>query len=282
MGSLRIQVITGAAVAAVGVAGMAGAVPAIRNYTYPVVWWGLLMVIDAWNWRRHQVSLWRADPRRFFAITLPVSALFWLLFEALNLLAPQWRYRGHVEGVHRQVLLGFFSFATVVPIVMECWWMLAGPACVPRSLPQIAQRHKWLLIGLGTLVLALPFVNDIFWFNQGMWLAPALLLLPFVAAPTCRTAEPFATGWVAGSILAGLLWEAINFPSPTGWQYLILPEAPHLFEMPLPGYLGFVPFGLSVLAVYEAQRRLPPSIGVAAVLYAGALAGLYAIAPRLL
>jgi hypothetical protein len=282
MWSLRTQVAAGALLAATGAAGMAGAIPALHNYTYPVVWWGLLLMIDAWNWRRHRRSLWRPDPARFFAVTLPASVLFWLLFEALNLRAPQWRYRGNVEGVHLQVLFGFASFSTVLPIVMECWWMLAGPACIPAALERFARRYKWLLIASGLLLLAVPLANDVFWFNQGMWVAPALLLLPFPGPPVCRTPEPFATGWVAGSIGAGLLWEAINFPSPTGWQYLILPDAPHLFEMPLPGYLGFIPFGLSVLAVYEAQRRLPVRPAMAALLYAGALASLYAIAPRLL
>jgi hypothetical protein len=261
---------------------MAGALPALHNYTYAIVWWGLLMMIDAWNWRRHGESLWRHDLRRFFGITLPVSVLFWLLFEALNLLAPQWRYRGRVEGVHAQVFFGFACFATVVPIVMECWWMLAGSACIPRGLHDFARRNKTLLVILGLGALAVPFVNQVFWFNQGMWLAPALLLLPFIAIRTCPTPQPFAAGWVAGSIAAGLLWEAINYTSNTGWQYLILPDAPHLFEMPVPGYLGFVPFGLSVLAIYEGQRRLPARLVVVGMLYAVALAALYTIAPRLL
>ena len=63
---------------------------------------------------------------------------------------------------------------------------------------------------------------------------------------------------------------------------LILPQAPHLFEMPLPGYLGFIPFGLSVLAVYEWHRRLPTSMGVIIAVYAATVASLYAITPRLL
>jgi hypothetical protein len=280
--STRAQVIAGVLIAAIGVAGMAGAIPPLRSYTYPIVWWGLLMIIDAWNWRRHRQSLWRGEPQRFFGVTLPVSVLFWILFEALNLMAPQWRYRGSIEGVQWKVLYGFACFSTVVPIVMECWWMLGGPACIPQRLEEFARRRKTLLISLGILVLAVPFFNDVFWFNQGMWLAPALLLLPFAPPPVCRSPEPFAAGWVAGSISAGLLWEAINFPAQTGWQYLILPDAPHLFEMPLPGYLGFVPFGLSVLAVYEAQRRLPVRWWLAAAVYLSAFAALYAIAPRLL
>ncbi|HET8548742.1 MAG TPA: hypothetical protein VFL57_12085 [Bryobacteraceae bacterium] len=282
MWSVRAQVATGAVVAGAGAVAMAGVLPAIHDYTYPVVWWGLLLILDAWNWRRRGQSLWRAEPRRFFAITLPVSVLFWLLFEALNLRAPQWRYRGSIEGLHRQVFFGFTSFATVVPIVMECWWMLGGAACVPRALEEFARRHKPRLVVTGLVLLAIPFVNSVFWFNQGMWLAPALLLLPFAAVRTCPTPQPFAAGWVAGSIMAGLLWEAINFPAKTGWEYLVLPQAPHLFEMPLPGYAGFIPFGLSVLAVWEWQRRLPARPPIAVLLYAAALAALYALAPRLL
>jgi hypothetical protein len=75
-------------------------------------------------------------------------------------------------------------------------------------------------------------------------------------------------------------WRAIplllfNYPARTHWEYLILPDAPHLFYMPLPGYLGFIPFALSMMAVYQWGRQVRPSLWLGALLYGIAIAGLY-------
>ena len=60
----------------------------------------------------HRQSLWRRDPTRFLSIALPVSVLFWPVFEALYVTAPQCD-SGSVEGVHRQVL--FAALHAIAP-----------------------------------------------------------------------------------------------------------------------------------------------------------------------
>ncbi len=60
------------------------------------------------------------------------------------------------------------------------------------------------------------------------------------------------------SIFAGLTWEIVNFIIPK-WQYPIVPWfwtlpqpiTTKLIEMPLGGYLGYIPFILSVFAFVE-------------------------------
>jgi hypothetical protein len=81
----------------------------------------------------------------------------------------------------------------------------------------------------------------------------------------------------AASLLAGFGWEALNYPSLTGWHYLILPSVPHLFQMPWPGYIGFLPFTLSIVVLHEWHRRLVPSVMTALVLYAAGFTGLHAL-----
>ena len=54
-----------------------------------------------------------------------------------------------------------------------------------------------------------------------------------------------------------------------------MPDAPHLFEMPVAGYLGFVPFAFSTVAVYAWQRRVRARIATAVGLYAATFALLY-------
>jgi hypothetical protein len=115
----------------VGILAMAGVFGPLANYTYAIVWWGILILLDEWNFRNQNLSLWRGassddslrkeSGARFLFITLPLSTVFWLFFEMLNLASPQWRYRGGLSSVAAQVLFGFVSFATVIPIIMELY-----------------------------------------------------------------------------------------------------------------------------------------------------------------
>src|SRR5579884_275569 len=146
---------------------MAGLIPPLADYTYPIVWWGLLPVVDAYNRRKRGLSLWQGRLPHFLLITTPVSVLFWLVFELMNLPAPQWHYRGGIDNLHAQVLFGFIAFTTVIPIMAESYWLFGGPFCLPagfggwfRARPAI-----WILVGL--VLAAIPFFNDVFWFNQG-------------------------------------------------------------------------------------------------------------------
>jgi len=253
-----VQWVTGAIVTLIGIAATARLIPALADYTYPLVWWGALLLIDAWNERRVGRSLWRGSARHFLLITVPTSVLYWLLFELLNLASPQWRYRGNIESVAGQSLFGFVSFATVIPIMVEAYWLVMGTICPPGAIALKVREWKAASIITGLLLLAVPLWNRVVWFNQGMWVAPALVLLPFTAVQSCDAKRRFLLGVVLAGLLAGFSWELINNWAPTHWEYLILPRAPHLFEMPVAGYLGFIPFGLATAMVYQWQLRLRP------------------------
>jgi hypothetical protein len=59
----------------------------------------------------------------------------------------------------------------------------------------------------------------------------------------------------------GLLWESLNWNCERGWVYTV----PHfekwkLFEMPLPGYLGYLPFLLEAAAALALLDRLRPHL----------------------
>ena len=269
----RAQLGIGGLLAGAGFAAKMGALPPLQSYTYPVVWWGLLSLVDVWNARHRGLSLWQ--PRHLTLVTMPVSILFWVFFELLNLLAPQWRYRGAIRSVAGQVAFGAASFATVIPIMVESYWLVGGEPCLPRQWMRLVQANRPALLGMAAFVTLLPAFNKIFWFNQGMWLAPAFTLLPFLPMPVCTDTSSFLRRLAASGLLAGFVWEAINYRERTRWEYLILPRAPHLFEMPVLGYLGFIPFALSALAVHQLQQRVRPRPAIGALLWAGALGALW-------
>lgn len=273
----RFHILVGMTVLAIGVAATFGFIPPLTNYSYPIVWWGLLPIIDAWNRHRHGLSLWSGRVRHFALITIPMSVLLWLLFEIFNLAAPQWRYRGGIESLHTQVFFGFIAFATVIPIMVESYWLVGGEFCLPAAFSRLFHNLPSLSILAGLAFAATPLFNRLFWFNQGIWLAPALVLLPFADIRACTKRRGFVVALFSSGLIAGFFWEFLNFWARTHWEYLILPHAPHLFQMPLPGYLGFIPFALTALVVYERQLKLPARVWIGAVLYGVALVGLYVL-----
>ena len=60
-----------------------------------------------------------------------------------------------------------------------------------------------------------------------------------------------------GGLLCGLLWELVNYWSRAKWHYSVpIMENVKLFEMPLPGYLGFPAFAFECLTMYVFVRLL--------------------------
>ena len=274
---------TGIALTAAGVMAMAGVLGPVANYTYAITWWGILILIDEWNFGHRGLSLWRGQFARFIFVTLPLSTVFWLFFEMLNLASPQWRYRGGLSSVAAQVLFGFVLFATVIPIVIEVYWLIAGEFRLPSALQHRLSTNSNTFAIIGAVLALIPLVNHRFWLNQGMWLAPALLFLPAAPVPLApamdRTQNPgkLALRIAATGLVSGVLWETLNWFSRTHWEYLILPSWPHIFQMPWVGYIGFVPFAFTVLVVYAAASRIPADARAAVWLYGIAFAGLYVL-----
>ena len=51
----------------------------------------------------------------------------------------------------------------------------------------------------------------------------------------------------------GFFWEMWNWRALPHWYYTvpIVNNLPHLFAMPLPGYIGYLPFGIELYAMYQ-------------------------------
>jgi len=62
---------------------------------------------------------------------------------------------------------------------------------------------------------------------------------------------------MASGLLCGLLWEFWNYWSRAKWHYTVpIMEHVKLFEMPLPGFLGFPAFALECFTMYVFVRQL--------------------------
>jgi len=57
------------------------------------------------------------------------------------------------------------------------------------------------------------------------------------------------------AIICGFFWEMWNFYSFAKWEYKIpFVDVFHIFEMPVLGYAGYIPFGLLCSAVVQVLR----------------------------
>jgi hypothetical protein len=63
--------------------------------------------------------------------------------------------------------------------------------------------------------------------------------------------QPLLALWV-GCIICGFFWEMWNFYSYPKWIYYIpFFSFLHIFEMPLLGYVGYLPFSMELFALYH-------------------------------
>jgi hypothetical protein len=80
-------------------------------------------------------------------------------------------------------------------------------------------------------------------------------LLSSVAAGDWR---PVLALWF-GCLICGFFWEMWNYHSYPKWEYQVpFVDGLHVFEMPLLGYIGYLPFALELYAIYHLCVGLLP------------------------
>lgn len=233
------------------------------------LWLGAILLFDGWTELRAGASPCSRSPRAFVALFL-VSIPLWWLFEAANAVLGNWEYLGRERfGDLEYACLASLSFSTVVPAVLVAAEWVRGFRWVerfargPRLAPTRALHLGCLAIGLVLLALMLRWPRACY---PLVWVTGVFLLEPLAAWRGRRTLladsergdwRPWISLW-AGGLLCGFLWELWNWRSYPKWIYH-LPgiEGPKLFEMPLPGYLGYLPFALEVYLWKELWLREP-------------------------
>jgi hypothetical protein len=97
-----------------------------------------------------------------------------------------------------------------------------------------------------------------------VWVAPLLLItsLQAVAGEETIFSSMARGGWKSlwlpalAALVCGFFWEMWNYKSLSHWEYAVpFVHGFQVFEMPLLGYAGYLPFGLECVAV--AQFFLP-------------------------
>lgn len=238
-------------------------VPLFADWYYQLAWLPLLVAMDAslalWDGR------WRLFGRPGFALSLfGWSVPAWLVFELLNLRIANWYYVAAPDRTWLRWGGAAVAFSTVLPAVY-LGYRWAERLGIARGWRGPTFRLRRSLSGacllLGTLFLLLALWRPRLFFPL-VWGAATLLLEPYNLSrdPDASLLGDLAAGrWgrpvrlLAGGLLAGIFWETLNVRAGTRWIYTV-PGLEHvkLFEMPVPGFLGFPVFALDCFVMYRA------------------------------
>ncbi|MBE3117237.1 MAG: hypothetical protein IMZ50_00595 [Candidatus Atribacteria bacterium] len=239
------------------------------------LWLGYCLTIDALVLWRTGTSLFIRNWRKYIGLFI-ASAPVWWLFELANWRLQNWHY----DGAEAFSTLQFWfwatiNFTTVIPAVFGSAELmrsfLTKPMKGPIICPTKATTIGFFLAGWAMLALmvAWPKVFFLFvWISLYFILEPINIWLghrsPRAGTGTTSLVEwtkdgnwrPVVTLWL-GVLVTAFFWEMWNALSYPKWIYRV-PWGNwfHIFEMPLLGYGGYLPFALELFAMYHLLAGL--------------------------
>lgn len=240
----------------------------VATYFTPIAWSAYILIADA-----AVLSLTGRSRLNDAPITLARMALLsiplWLIFEGYNWRLQNWTYAGVPPG-WTAIVFGYgWSFATITPAIFETSDLVqAMLPPLPGEAMKFSRRTENVLIVLGALCLIFPLVLPLRIAQRLfvlVWIGFVLLLDPVnrrLALPSFigdlsegfrrRLYGFFAAGWICG-----WFWEFWNNWAGAKWHYTFpMFQNMKIFEMPAPGFLGFLPFALECFAMYVTAAGL--------------------------
>jgi len=232
------------------------------------MWLGYCLTVDALVFTRKGSSLLSRNARAYVKLFL-ISAPAWWLFELLNMRTQNWFYIGRDNFTGLQYfVLASLSFSTVMPAVFGTAELVStfkwlgrirrGPRIVPT------RRTSLGFFVAGWVMLALLLLWPLYFFPF-LWLSVYFILEPINVRLKNRSLvqytgvgdwRPVLALWV-GCLICGFFWEMWNFYSYPKWIYQVpFVGFLHIFEMPVLGYGGYLPFALELFALYHLVMGL--------------------------
>jgi len=224
----------------------------VRVFLTPIVWTGYILAVDGAVFSLRGRSLLTTD-RGAFGWMAAVSIPLWLVFEAYNLRLENWRYVGLPESGGVRLVGYLWSFATITPAVLEtAEWVMAVRGWSPGAKKRMGVGWSWAGAAMLVVPLIVPAEARAYLFGL-VWLGFVPLLEPWN--------QRFGRGGVfdpkraaalcISGVVCGFVWEFWNYWAQARWVYVFpIWQEYKLFEMPLPGYLGFPAFALEVFVMY--------------------------------
>lgn len=236
-------------------------------YFTPLVWSGYILLADAAVRRLTGRSRISDSPRRFAWLAL-WSIPLWVIFEAYNLHLKNWVYLNLPQDAFLRYLGYGWSFATIWPALFETTDLVEALTLFKtsgqtgnESTPSRRLLLSSFLVGVVMLVVPLvapqPWAGYMFglvWLGMifavdplNFWLKKRSLWSEWINR---RRGGVYAMLWAG--LFCGFLWEFWNYWALARWIYVFpILQSHKMFEMPLPGYLGFPAFCVEAFIMYE-------------------------------
>ena len=240
------------------------------SWNTPIAWTGFILFADSVVWRARKRSWIRSNPAEFVFLAV-ISIPLWLVFEFYNLYIDNWHYTGLPENFWLRQFGYAWSFATIWPAIFEgadlfdVWRQ-------PTPLPAIGRHDTYWIVGaagrrllmiVGLAFLVWPVVWPSRYLAAPVWLGFIMLLDPInsslqedsLLGDAEDSSHRRAVNLMLSGLLCGTLWEFWNYWAGAKWHYTVpIMEHVKIFEMPLPGYLGFPAFALECFTMYVFVR----------------------------
>ena len=234
-------------------------------------WLGFCLLIDGLTYARKGNSLLSRSKKAYIGLFL-LSAPSWWLFELIDLRADYWIYQGSDHFTDLEFfLLATLSFSTVIPamfgtteFLLSFKWphKVKGPIIKPNK----KTYTRFYVVGFTLLIAFLIWPE---YLPAFVWMFLYFIIEPFNAAKakpnfliytSYGNWMPVLVLWIA-SLICGFFWEMWNFYSYPRWIYDIgIFNFGYIFEMPVLGYLGYLPFSLELFAMYHLASHFMPKI----------------------
>ncbi|HKJ65807.1 MAG TPA: hypothetical protein VJ969_10410 [Desulfopila sp.] len=249
----------------------------LQRHTFLPLWLCYIFTVNGFSQSRCGFSLLLARPLVFLCL-FPLSAAFWWVFEYLNQFVDNWFYLGVDYGPLAYSLHASLSFSTVLPAVYSTRLLLFHSPfmqkrfcglpplrpCLPRHPARLVLPASCLgLLGVGLWPEEMFFL---------LWLAPLGILvslkqmagLPTLFSDMAEGDWRPAISAALAALVCGFFWEMWNDHSQAKWIYSIpYVHRYTLFEMPILGYMGYLPFGMLCIELVELVFGRNPHTGAA-------------------
>ncbi|MFP4366703.1 MAG: hypothetical protein ACLFQA_06380 [Bacteroidales bacterium] len=230
-----------------------------QTHTFTIPWIGYIILVNALTYMRSGRSM-ITHQGRYLLLLFLFSAVFWWYFEFLNQFVQNWYYV-NVQNMGRieYFIYATLPFATVLPAVngtRDLLFTFPGLSAGLDNFFRISTSHPRSVAFIGglsaTAGLAFIGIRPNYLFPL-LWLAPLVIIAATVVIN--RGNEVFKDigggDWrniyllALSALICGFFWEMWNFYSLTRWEYSVpFVDRFNIFEMPLLGYAGYLPFGL--------------------------------------
>jgi hypothetical protein len=234
----------------------------------PLAWAAYLFILDG------VLEMQGGSPIRkrahHFACCFLASITIWCVFDWINFYSIKaWTYIGIPAMDLGTALCYAIAFGTIVPGML-----MTGQMLMNLGLFDFARGRSWAMprsmlvtasLG-GAAMLAWPIVHPDPITNLTLWTAFVFFLDPInYALGRPSMFRDWQRGWYgrtlaafSGGLLCGFLWEFWNYWALAKWIYhlpfLGAAENVRYFQMPAPGLLGFIPFGIECWIMWQLMR----------------------------